>query len=168
MRLLFAYTVKAGDGQVWFAPIPSRPKILTNPAIETKYANTDFDLKSSISFDTLHEELLKSCCVLQYAKGADGRWHAVIEAAHNDDSRDRDAAKDILSILDALNRLSERAKDELAACDLREFNVGFECWDTWAYVHQIPQAVVRSVADASCSLAVTLYPMRNADGTPKI
>ncbi len=140
---------------------------MSNEAIETEYANTDFDLKSSTPFDTLHRELLKDCCVLHYTEGDDGRWHAIIEADHNDDSRDRDAAMDILSILNALNSLSERAKAELTACDLREFNIGFHCGDTWAYVHHIPQTVVRSVADASCSLAVTLYPMRNADGTPK-
>jgi hypothetical protein len=140
---------------------------LSNKEIETEYANTDFDLKSNTPFDTLHRELLGVCCVLQYAEGDDGRWHAIIEANHDDDSRDRIAAMDIGSILSALSSLSETAKEELAACCLREFNIGFHCGDSWAYVHQIPDTVVRSVAAASCSIAVTLYPMRNADGTPK-
>jgi hypothetical protein len=141
---------------------------LSNNEIETEYANTDFDLKSNTPFDTLHRELQGVCCVLQYAEGDDGGWHAIIEADHNDDSRDRDAAMDISSILNALSSLSETAKGELAACYLRECNVGFHCGDSWAYVHQLPHAIVRSVADASCSIAVTLYPMRNSDGTPKI
>ncbi len=141
---------------------------MNNNPIQTEYANTDFDLKSNKPFDTLHAELLNVCSVLQYTEGDDGNWHAIIEAHHDDDSRDRDAALDILSILDALNSLSDRASEELAACYLREFNVGFHCGDSWAYVQQIPQAVVRAVADARCSLAVTLYPMRNADGTAKI
>jgi hypothetical protein len=136
--------------------------------ITTEYANTDFDLKSNTQFNALHIELSKSCNVLHYTKGDDGRWHAIVEAAYDDDSRDRDAAMDILSILQALSTLSQPAKTELDACYLREFNSGFECGDSWAYVHQLPQAIVRSVADASCSLAVTLYPMRNADRSPKM
>jgi hypothetical protein len=135
--------------------------------LDTEYANTDFDLKSSMPFETLHSELQESCCVLHYTQCKDGNWRAIVEADHDADSRDRDAAMDILSILGALDLLSQRAKEELAICDLREFNIGFHCGDSWAYVHQIPPAVVRAVANASCSIAVTLYPMRNADGTPK-
>ncbi len=141
---------------------------MSDKAIKTEYANTDFDLKSSTPFDTLHRELLKDCCILQYTADDDGRWHAIIEADHNEDSREHDAAKDILYILNAISSLSTLAKEELAACHLREFNIGFHCGDDWAYVHQIPQNVVRSVSDASCSIAVTLYPMRDADGTPKV
>jgi len=134
---------------------------------DTDYINTDFDLKSNAPFETLHSELEMSCCVLHYTQGEDGNWHASVEADHDDDSSDRDAAMDILSIIEALNLLSNQAKEQLAACYLREFNIGFDCWDSWAYVHQIPQRVVRAVADASCSIAVTLYPMRNVNGTPK-
>lgn len=141
---------------------------MSNNVITTEYANTDFDLESNAPFDALHKELLKSCRVLHYTECGDGTWRAIIEADHNDDSRDRDAAMDILCILNALNSLSRPAKAELDACYLREFNIGFDCGDSWAYVHRIPQAVVRSVADAACSIAVTLYPMRNADGTPKM
>ncbi len=136
-------------------------------ATDTEYANTDFDLKSNAPFETLHRELQMSCCVLHYTQGEDGNWHAIVEVDHDADYRDRDASMDILSIIDALNSLSNPAKEELVACYLREFNIGFHCWDSWAYVHQIPPPVVRAVADASCSIAVTLYPMRNTDGTPK-
>ena len=59
------------------------------------------------------------------------------------------------------------ATAELASCCLREFNIGFHCWDTWAYVHTLASPVVQAVANADCSLAVTLYPMRDPDGSPK-
>ncbi len=137
-------------------------------SINTEYANTDFDLKSNVAFDSLHSELQEACSVLQYTKGEDGNWHAVFEAKHNEDSRDRDAAMDILLIVEALESLSEPAKMELEACFLREFNIGFHCGDSWAYEHHVPQDVVRSVADSSCSIAVTLFPMRNQDGTSKM
>jgi hypothetical protein len=74
---------------------------------------------------------------------------------------------DILAMLDSINALSPTARAELDACYLREFNIGFDCWDTWSYVHTLPPSILRAVADAACSIAVTLYPMRNPDGTPR-
>jgi hypothetical protein len=134
---------------------------------ETEYANTDFDLKSATSFDTLRRELEKTCRVLHYTLGDDGNWHSIVEALHGDESCDRNAELDITTMIDAVNALSPNAKTELDGCYLREFNVGFHCWDTWSYVHTLPRAVIRSVADVNCSIAVTLYPMRNPDGSPK-
>ncbi|MCK5840724.1 MAG: hypothetical protein KAH31_01040 [Candidatus Sabulitectum sp.] len=134
---------------------------------KTEYTNTDFDLKSKTPFDSLHRELDGTCCVLHYTHGDDGHWHSIVESTHDEKSTDRDAAQDILSMIHALNSLSPLAKAELDTCYLREFNIGFHCWDTWAFAHQLPLPVVRAVADASCSIAVTLYPMRNLDGTPK-
>jgi hypothetical protein len=133
----------------------------------TGYANTDFDLTSATPFDTLHQELAQSCWVLHYTHGPDGHWHAIVEASHGEESCNCNAEMDISAIISALNTLSPPAKAELDACYFREFNIGFECWDTWAYSHRLSQSIVRTVANANCSLAVTLYPMRNPDGTPR-
>lgn len=134
---------------------------------KTEYANTDFDLKSTTPFDTLHRELQSSCWVLHYTYGPDGHWHAIVESSHGEESCDRNAEMDIAAIIGAINALSPTASAELDACYLREFNLGFECWDTWAYSHQLSQTIVRAVANANCSIAVTLYPMRNPGGTPR-
>ena len=134
---------------------------------DTEYANTDFDLKSETQCDSLRRELDETCCVLRYTHGQDGHWHLIVESAHDDENSDRDVATDILSLLDAISALSPAAKAELDACLVREFNIGFHCWDTWSYVHHLSAPVVRAVADADCSIAVTLYPMRNPDGRPK-
>lgn len=134
---------------------------------DTHYANTDFDLKSSSPFDTLSRELGQTCRVMYYTEGEDGRWHSSVEAKHGECSSKRNAALDILAMIHAINALSPIARAELAACSLREFNIGLECWDTWGYVHTLPADVVRAVSDVGCSIAVTLYPMRNPDGTPK-
>src|SRR4051794_24142906 len=123
-------------------------------ASETEYTNTDFDLKSTVPFDALHRELENSCRVLQYTHGEDGHWHSIVESSHSDESRNRNAEMDITVIIPAINTLSPRAKAELNACYLREFNIGFDCWDTWAYVHRVPAAAVQSVSDANCSIAV--------------
>jgi hypothetical protein len=134
--------------------------------IETEYANTDFDLKSTTPFDLLHRALDGTCFVLRYTHGDDGNWHAIVESASDDGSTERNAAEHILSMIEAIRSLSPAAKVELAACYLREFNIGVHCGDTWAYMHQLPASVVRAVADVDCSIAFTLYPMRNIDGTP--
>jgi hypothetical protein len=135
--------------------------------IGTEYANTDFDLKSKTPFDVLNRELDRMCCVLHYTHGDDDNWHSIVESEHDEESSERSAEQDILSMLDAIKSLSPAARAELDACWLRAFNIGFHCWDTWAYVHQLPRHVVRAIADAGCSIAVTLYPMRNIDGTAK-
>jgi hypothetical protein len=142
-------------------------KCAATMASETEYANTDFDVKSATPFDTLRRELDELCCVLHYTHGDDGHWHSIVESSHDDESYDRNAELDIAAIINAINALSPAAKAELDACYLREFNIGFHCWDTWAYVHNFPLAIVRAVADANCSLAVTLYPMRKPDGTAR-
>lgn len=135
--------------------------------IDTEYANTDFDLKSETPFDTLYRELDSTCYVLHYTRGDDGHWHSIVESAHEDDSRNRNAELDIAAIIHAINSLSPSAKAELNACYLREFNIGFHCGDTWAYMHTIRANVISDVANAGCSITVTLYPMRNADGSPE-
>jgi len=100
-------------------------------------------------------------------KGEDGQWYSIVESSHDEETSSRDAAQDIQAMIDVINRLSPSARAEFEACSLREFNIGFHCWDTWAYMHSLPTTVVSAVAKANCSLAVTLYPMRNPDGTPK-
>jgi hypothetical protein len=136
-------------------------------ASETEYANTDLELKSATPFDTLKRELDESCCVLHYVHGDDGHWHSLVESSHQDESGNRKAKLDIAAILEAVKRLSPHAKAELDACYLRAFNIGFHCWDTWAYAHSLPNDLVRAIAESNCSIAVTLYPMRRPDGTAR-
>jgi hypothetical protein len=138
-------------------------------ARDTKYINTDLDLKSHASFDTLRVELEASCTVLHYTLGDDGNWHSIVESAYPDHEcgDGRTAAMDIRLILNALGRLSEQARSELDSCYMREFNAGFECWDTWSYLHSIPTDIIHDVAALSCTFAITLYSMRDPDGKPK-
>lgn len=134
--------------------------------IDSEYRNTDLDLKSVAPFDTLNHELGHACCVLHYTHGSDGNWHAIVESLH-DSSSVPAAETDIKSIIDALKQLSPAAQAEFDACFMREFNIGFDCGDTWAYSHMLHTAIIQEIADAHCSLAITLYPKRNPDGTPK-
>ena len=105
--------------------------------------------------------------MLHYGCGDDGHYHASYESDCDGESTESGAARDILLIIDVLNSLSEVAKNELESCYLREFNVGFECGDSWAYLHSIPHNALAATVNAGCSLAVTLYPMRHPDGKPR-
>ena len=133
---------------------------------DTRYTNTDLDLKSRTPFDTLHSELAACCTVLHYTFGDDGNWHSIVESSYPEEEYvdHRTAAMDLRLILNALGGLSDRARAELDKCYMREFNMGFDCWDTWSYVHAIPIDIVRDVANLSCTIAVTLYQMRDPDG----
>ncbi len=71
-------------------------------------------------------------------------------------------------MLAAIDKLSAQAKAEFNNCDKRDFNIGFDCWDSWGYNHALPNVILQAIATAGCSLSVTLYPMRNADGSPKV
>lgn len=71
-------------------------------------------------------------------------------------------------MVEAIVALSPTAKAEFDACYLSEFNIGFDCGDSWGFVHHLPLQVVQAAAEAGCSIAVTLYPTRNPDGTPRV
>jgi len=133
----------------------------------TQYSNTDLDLKSATSLDALATELRANCDVLHCTTGDDGNWHMTVESSHDENTTDRNAAIDIPAILDAIATLSDVAKLQFDGCFVRDFNIGFECWDTWAYNHPLPNDVLRSISEAGCTLSMTLYPMRKPDGTPK-
>ena len=132
--------------------------------VETNYANTDFDLRSLKAFEALNSELSAVCCVLHYAETQDGTWWASCEADRLNDS----APNDILSFIEVIDGLSDTAKKQLADCTTRDFNVGIHCWDTCAYNLSLPSKIIEAVSNAGCSISITLYPMREPDGTPKI
>ena len=133
----------------------------------TQYSNTDLDLKSGSSLELLASELKSSCCVLHCAKGDDDNWHMTVEYDNDLNTCDSNAAIDIPLMLDAIPSLTPAAKQQFDACYFRDFNVGVECWDTWAYNHAVHAETVRAIADAGCSLSFTLYPGRRPDGTPR-
>lgn len=70
-------------------------------------------------------------------------------------------------MIDAIRALSPIARAELDACSIEWVQHRFRLLGYLVRCPRIPSAVVLAVADLGCSLAVTLYPMRNPDGTPK-
>lgn len=130
-------------------------------SIATEYLNTDFELKSKTSFDALHRELERGGDILYYVSNEESDWYLVFESATCGNPGNRNAERNILSIISLLFQLSQEAKTELATCYLRKFNIGFSCGDTWAYTHSLSASTVQAIAEADCSVSVTLYPTHN-------
>jgi hypothetical protein len=134
-------------------------------SMETRYLSTELDLKSRHAFDVLHRELSGACVCYHYVQRDDGDWIARFVVFSDEDAENAEAS--ILELLGEINQLSRAARAEFDKCYLREFDIGIECWDTWGYMHAVSVEVVRAVAEVGCSIGVTLYAMRNPDGTPK-
>ena len=124
---------------------------------ETRYLNTDLVLASQNSLAELCAEFERSCCVLYCGQDDDGDWRATIESDVTDNVS---VSEDIRRMLTALETLSGIAKKQWSGCYQRDLNAGFDCGETWAYPHSLPSDVVRMIADAGCSLSITLYPIR--------
>lgn len=123
----------------------------------TRYINTDLVLASKTRHNALCDEFDQKCCVLYQQQGDDGNWYAAIESNR---INNLSAADDIQKMLAVVSTLTGDAKRQWDDCHSREFNIGFDCGDTWAYPHSLPGDVVRAIADAGCSLSITLYPIR--------
>lgn len=126
----------------------------------TSYLNTDLVLASRHSLADLCEEFDRTCCVLYQQQGDGGDWHVAIESNAIDNVS---ATDDIRQMMAARETLSSRAVSQWNACHERCFNIGFDCGETWAYQHSLPQNVLGLIADAGCSLTVTLYPIRDVE-----
>lgn len=133
----------------------------------TQYLNTDFDLESDSSLQRLAGELRKTCDVLHCTENGDGSWQMTIEARHDECGVDRNPNLDIAAMLEAIADVSEGARTEYNSCSRRDFNIGYECWDSWAFNSGISHQVLQMVVRSGCSISWTLYPMRNPDGAPR-
>ena len=122
---------------------------------QTCYINTDLELKSTVSLSTLCDELARSCVLLHHNQDEEGNWWATIESSLTED---RTAADDIRVMLAAIPTLTAAAKKQWDDCYFREFDLGFDCGDTWAYHHALSSDIVQAVAEANCSLSIRLYP----------
>ena len=128
----------------------------------TRYINSDLVLASRNPINNLCDEFDRECCVLYQQQDDDGNWHATIES---DTVENITAADDIQKMLSVIPHLAEDARKQWDDCFSREINIGFDCGDTWAYPHSLPNDIVRAIADAGCVLAITLYPIRDQDET---
>jgi len=126
----------------------------------TQYLNSDLVLKSRSPINLLCDVFDRECCVLDQQQGEDGNWYATIESEADENLS---AVEDIQKMLSVVLQLAGDTKKQWDDCYSREINIGFDCGNTWAYPHSLPNDIVRMIADAGCELAITLYPIREQE-----
>jgi hypothetical protein len=92
---------------------------------------------------------------LHVTHGDDGNWYAIFET---DTSFDEPECN-IVAMLDAVESLSHEERSVWSRCDLREFNIGYDCGHKpWAFNHGLSARTLGRIAALAASLRWTLYP----------
>jgi hypothetical protein len=127
---------------------------LINPKPQIQYLNTDLDLVSSCSLDSLCAEMTAQNLCGHVTHGEDGLWYAMFEDFNADEPE-----PNLLKILDALDQLSPAAAQVLQQCDKIELNIGYDCGDEpWSFNQGISHDTLRRIVEHGAALRVTLYP----------
>jgi len=122
---------------------------------ETLYLNTDLELASSRSLGPLIAQLSeRGVFVLSETRPSlDECWICLeTERSYSD------LSSNIAAFLDVIEDLPPREWELWNACSLREFNVGYECAETWAFGDGIAAQVLQRIALAGATFRLTLYP----------
>ncbi len=121
-----------------------------------QYLNTDLDLVCDVDPAMLATEIESHDLVALVNPGDDGLFYVMCE-----DNNDTEPEPNIKRLLDAVDALSDGARELWARCSKREFNVGYDCGDEpWAFNQGLSNDVLRRMADCGASFRITLYPHR--------
>jgi len=134
--------------------------------MDSFYSNTDLDLVAEVDISELVEVFRAKCLVLSYDRAGDGKWYATVEASL-DAAKIQDPCRSIdshmMSLLSVAEHLESIPRMQWNSCVKRDFNIGFECGDTWAFSQTISQDVVGRAAAIGCTVTITLYPIDRQD-----
>lgn len=135
----------------------SRPSL-----VGTKYLNTDLLLQSQNDLSDLVAFFNSADCFDLYVS-EDGK-SAGFES--NLTAHPPSPAETIATLLDAIDRLDGALLAAWKACDVREFDVGYDCGtDPYSRHDKLPPALLKRVTDAGITLVITLYAVRETDAT---
>ena len=140
--------------------------------MKTTYLNTDLDLSSLTPIDELVNafEADGRFSVLGYSQYEDGKWYSIIESEYEGDwvyyeelgyydQSNRIPEKNIRIMLDLIRSLSGDLKKLWDQCDKRELNIGYNFGETKCFQQFLSGELVKQIADAGCSIGITLYNM---------
>ena len=121
-----------------------------------QYLNTDLDLECDIRPERLADELSAQGLYVHISPRVNGVFLLMGEGPN-----DSEPELNILRLLDAIERLSEDARQLWLRCTKREFNIGFDCGDEpRAFNQGISHDALQRMAKLGVSLRITLYPHR--------
>ncbi|MEZ5534202.1 MAG: hypothetical protein R3F02_01130 [Thiolinea sp.] len=126
--------------------------------LESKYLNTDLDLRSSNNLSKLGIFFEKHAVLLGCQVSEDGMWHIRVEGKSS--GSNKDANVDIADLLDAIDKMRSEHKKIWESCDKKEFNIGINCGETWAFSIFINALNVKRVSELGASIIFTTFPIK--------
>jgi hypothetical protein len=134
------------------------------PAVkrETRYLTADLDLVASCDLAPLADALaLRGMFALHVSQREDRAWIATFETDEEFAAPDQNIA----AMLAAIEGLDEASRSVWASCNVREFNIGYECGDgPRCFSQHIATATLAKVAAAGATVRITLYPAEQPAG----
>lgn len=128
-----------------------------------QYINTDLDLRSPHPIDLLvHALSARGIWSSHNTAGDNGNFYSTLEVSTEEYLRHPEAT--IAGFLDAIESLSDEIKLLWNNCDLREFNIGYDCGEEpWAFNNGFSNAIVTRLANAGATLRITIYPVKEGE-----
>ena len=128
---------------------------------KTQYLNTDLDLASAQSLEALAGAYRsQGVPPLHVEQRDDGRWFATLET----EEQFSEPEPNITAFLTVIEGFAGPMRDSWLACEVREFNIGYDCGDEpWAFNHGLTTATLARMAVLGISLRITLYPAEKTD-----
>lgn len=131
-------------------------------SVRIEYINTDLLLQSENDLSDLVSYFNGADCFDLYV--SEDRKSAGFES--NLTAENPAPAQTIAALLDAVDRLDGALLAAWRACEVREFDIGFNCGqDPYSTHDRLPPDLLKRVADAGITLVITLYAVRVADTT---
>lgn len=123
-----------------------------------RYLNTDLDLVSQQDLRPLTDAFeAGGVSPLHVAAADDGRWSATLETDEQFAEPEQTIAV-MLTVIEALTPVLRQCWDR---CELREFNMGYDCGDEpWAFSQGLSNRLLTRVAAVGATLRMTIYPQR--------
>ena len=123
-----------------------------------EYLNTDLDLTSAGDLSALTAEFeARGAFTLYNGRGDEGRCSARFEISSDVSPHEPDQT--IAALLDLVESLPESLSAIWSGCEMREFNIGYDCGHRpWAFNQGLSSAILARLAAAGASLRITIYP----------
>lgn len=121
-----------------------------------RYLNTDLDLESASDLTELVNALeAQGMFTLHLTHAENGKWSARLETGESF----AEPGESIAAMLGALDSLPQAYRQVWENCELKEFNIGYDCGDEpWAYNQGLTSELLRQMTEHNMTLRWTLYP----------
>ncbi|QDT99210.1 hypothetical protein [Gimesia aquarii] len=123
--------------------------------MNTKYLNTDLDLKSYQEITLLGKYFDKHADLIR-CENDDGVWWAVVEDSHS--NRNALPTDNINNLLDVIQNLEPDLKAILDTCHVKDFNIGIETGNIHGFNLGIDHATLKRIVDLNFTISFTTYP----------